>query len=470
MRRITIVTLAILASGCVDLRSRLEEDRGGLRRQLERRTGVAWPASEEAAGSIAPQVRELLADPLTEEAAVRIAVLNNRDVRAALARQGVASAELVQAGLLQNPVFTANAKLFDSGTEIEVGIVQSFLEIFFLSARRRVAEVELDAVQARIASELVGLVHDVRRAFVEVRAAEATLAMERENLRAAEASRELMAMLHRAGNVLDPELTAEELGLAEAKLGVARGETGLFESRESLNVLLGLWGEDVTWTVAGPVERDELGEVEVSAVEGRAVAASLALAQMRAEATARAREAGIVRWEAYLEPEAGAVAKKEVDESEWGVGPEIGFAVPLFDTGAARRAAAAESLRESLARQVSAAVEVRSAARRLAERARALREEALFLRDVRLPLAARLVRETLRNYNAMQIGVFDVFRVKQQQIETARRLAETTRDARLARIDLDELLAGRLDEGRVHAVPASTGGAPAAPSDNGGHE
>ena len=125
MKPAALLPLSLLLLGCVDLRSQLEDDRVELRRDLARRTGAASETSPRFDGAVVPQARELLAEPLTEERAIKIAVLNNREVQAAFARLGVASAELVQSGLLRNPVFTANAKLFDSGTEIEVGIVQS---------------------------------------------------------------------------------------------------------------------------------------------------------------------------------------------------------------------------------------------------------------------------------------------------------------------------------------------------------
>ena len=51
------------------------------------------------------KVRELLSTPLSVEAAVQIALLNNRMLQATYEELGVAQAELVQAGLLKNPVF-----------------------------------------------------------------------------------------------------------------------------------------------------------------------------------------------------------------------------------------------------------------------------------------------------------------------------------------------------------------------------
>jgi cobalt-zinc-cadmium efflux system outer membrane protein len=463
MRRQAHLALALLPifGGCTSVEARRERDTQAVGSLFHDRTGLDLGPRAPDGGQIEPTVRELLRHPLTEEAALKIAILNNRAVRAALANLGVASADLLQAGLLSNPVFAANAKFFSSGTEIELGIVESFFDIFFLSARKRVAESQFEATKYRIVGELVRLTHDVRRGLVDMRAAERLLDVEREVLRAAQASVDLMTELHRAGNVTDPQLTAEELALARAKLAVARAEVASVEERESLNTLLGLWGETVSWTIDGELLDDPSAKLDLDRIETRAIAASLNLAEIRARATAQARLAGIVGWEAVLAPgEVGIAAKREADSSEWGVGPALGFGLPVFDTGAPRRAAAGAMLEELLANHISLAVEVRSAARRFRERAISLRDQARFIREDELPKAKRLVRETLRNYNAMQVGAFDVLLAKQQEIEAAQRYVETLRDAWVARLDLEELLAGSLNTERIKGVGERSSGHP----------
>jgi cobalt-zinc-cadmium efflux system outer membrane protein len=289
-------------------------------------------------------------------------------------------------------------------------------------------------------------VYDVRRAFVGVRAAERLLAVEREVLRAAQASVDLMGELHRAGNVTDPELTSEELGLARAKLAVARAEAGLVDAREPLNELLGLWGDAVNWTVDGALPEDPTAGLDLEHVESRAIQSSLMLAGVRSDASAEARRLGLVGWEAILDPgEVGLVAKREVDGGDWGLGPALGFNLPLFDSGGARRAAVTAALEASLADHVAGAVRVRSAARRLRERSAALADQVRFIRAEELPKSKRLVRETLRNY----IGAFGVFVARQQEIESMQNYVETLREAWTARIDLEELLAGSYRESRV---------------------
>lgn len=458
-RTILCLVLGVAALGCSSIGEERDAAAQGMAALLHERTGFHPEPAEPDNGLLSESARELLDRPLTEETAIRIALLNNRRVAAAFARLGVSSAELHQAGLLANPLLTANAKFFGGGTEVELGITESLLDVFFLAARKRIAEAEFERARLQIAAELVRLVHDVRRSFASVRAAERLVEVEREVVRAADASVELMTELHRAGNVIDPALTSEELALAQAKLALARAEAERAEAREPLSELLGLWGDSVSWSVEGSLPDDATAGLDLGQVESRAIRSSLVLAGLRAEATAHARRLGIVGWQAVLDPgEVGLAVKQESGSAEWGVGPAIGFSLPVFDTGSSRRAAASARLETALADHVATAVEVRSAARRLRERLAALSDQLRFIRGEELPKAKRLVRETLRNYNAMQIGAFEVFVARTQEIEAMRNYVAVLHATWLARIDLEELVAGSLNEARVDSGPGRAPG------------
>ncbi len=445
---------AMLLAACATAERQQADDFASVRTDVRERAAVEIPSPRAEDGRIASEVRALLADELTEDVAVKIAVLNNRRVRAALAELDVSSAELVQAGLLRNPVFSANAKFFDEGTEVELALLQPFLDLFFVSTRKRTAASELAATKARVASEIVHVAYDVRRAFVEVRAAERLCDADRDALRAATASHELMRELHRAGNVTDPVFTAEVLALGRAKLAAARSEAELAEAREPLNVLLGLWGDAVEWKIAPENSDAPIAPPDLEHVESRAVEVSFDLAEGRARTSVEAARAGLAAWEsAFSSGELGLVAKRESLDDEWGLGPALVFDLPIFDAGGTAQAAAQGRLRASLAEHVALAVEIRSAARTLRDRASALESEAAFLGSDVVPASQRLVEDTLRNYNAMQIGVFDVLAVKEREIAARRDHIERTRDARLARLDLLELLAGHLNRERVAAQP-----------------
>jgi outer membrane protein, heavy metal efflux system len=398
-----------------------------------------------------------LRDPLDEEAAVRIALARNPRIAAELEELGVAAADLAQAARPSNPVLALDALAFGSGTELVLGVRQSFLDLLLLSARRRTARDELAAAEARIARYVTGVAFDVRRAIAELRAARRLAEIEREALKAARSARDLTAELHEAGNVTAPELAARELELERTRFASERADLAAREAREPLAVLLGLSDASLSWDVEADSaeiaahDTDEAAE-STETIEERAVAASLDLAESRGSAAAQARRIGLDPWGArFAESTLGVASARDHEGGRSGTGATLDVSIPVLDRGDAREHAARSALRASLARHAALEAEVRSAARVLGRRSALLAREARDRRERELPVAARYVLERLRDYNAMQIGAFEVLDARRRELASERDAIRSARDARLARLDLDELLAGRLDRERLSA-------------------
>ena len=429
---------------------------------VARRTGSAPtppPCGDEARGARAA----LLGQPLDEERAVKLALLENAAVRASYERLGIARADLLQAGLVANPVFSASVKSFASGAEVEIGLAQSFVDLFLVPQRRRVAAEDLLAAQAEVTREVVRLVFDVRRAFVRVRSTQDVVRIRRESLAALTAARDLMRKLHQAGNVRDADLTVEEAGAARAQMGVDGAELLARDAREDLNVLLGLGAAEAGWTVEGELPALPAAEDD-GAVESRATASSLDLLEEKARVQSALAASGLARGQGGFGPfDLGAVGKREASDGSWGFGPQVSTAIPVFDTGTARVLAANARAREHLARHRQLTVEIGAAARRLLDRVRALGAMERSLRETYLPLRARLVEQTTQTFNAMQIGAFDVLDAKAAEADARREHVETLAAAWRARLDLAELLAGSLNRDRVAALSLPEAAAPPTP-------
>ena len=64
---------------------------------------LKWPRTDAERAKVAAEVAELLAQPLSADDAVQIALLNNRGLQASFEELGVSEADLVQSGRLPNP-------------------------------------------------------------------------------------------------------------------------------------------------------------------------------------------------------------------------------------------------------------------------------------------------------------------------------------------------------------------------------
>jgi cobalt-zinc-cadmium efflux system outer membrane protein len=233
---------------------------------------------------------------------------------------------------------------------------------------------------------------------------------------------------------------------------------------------MGLWGADTNWKVASRLPDLPEDEVAADGVERTAVERSLDLAAAKKEVERAGQALGIARPLGFLgEVELGASAERE-PEGEWAVGPALSIPIPLFNQGQPAVASAAAELRGAGERYAALAVELRSRVRAAHASVTAARERTTYYAKVILPLRARIVRQTQLQYNAMQIGTFQLLQAKQQQIEAGEAYVTSLRDYWVARAELDQLLSGRMKAvstsgGREATARMRSGGGAAA----GGH-
>lgn len=400
--------------------------------------------------------RALLSEPLDAERAVRVALALNPAVRASYERLGVARADVVRAGLLRNPTLDVQALFFDEGTELDLHLMAPLFELFSGPLRRAKADAALAAASATVRRDLVALAFDVRRALVRAVAAEELLALARRDAATAADAADLLRKLRDAGNLVPHELTAGEIAAADARLALAAAETDALTAREPVNALLGLFGPDAAaWRPAPAALPVSATEPPRGSLETVAVASSFDLARIAAELDAAAQEAGAdARDAVFGDFGVGIGAMRETDGA-WGAGPTAALPLPVFDTGATADARGAARLRMLAAARSALGVEIRSAARTLRLRAEHAAARARFFAATSLPLAHRFTLETLQQYNAMQIGTFDVLAARRREFAVERAAVAARRDAETARLDLSELLAGALRRDRATAMPAS---------------
>lgn len=460
MRRpiLTLAVVPLVLAGCATVRPQeaFEDVRATVEERTPYRVGWATGSEEDAAARAA--VERILADSLTVDAAVQVALLNNRRLRATYEDLGVAQAELVQAGLLSNPVFGARARWpLEGGGPPDLGFSAAFefLDVFFVPLRRRIARSELEAAQARVAAAVLDLAARTRAAYVRAQADEARLVLQRRIVENAEAAYEAALLLREAGNVPALDLLVEQALYEQSRLDLVVAENAAAESREAIVRRMGLFGEASEIALAGalpPVPDvefssfvDETGTVDVAALERAAVEASLDLEAARRDVVAIGHRLGLAAPETLL-PELELGGEIEREEGAWKAGPEVGIALPLFDQGQARRAALRAELRRRQALYYAVGLDARSAARTLARRLAATRRTTLHYQRVVLPLRADLVEETLRQYNAMQTGVFGLLQAQQMEATASRRYFDALAAYWQVRADIDLLLQGRVPD------------------------
>lgn len=341
---------------------------------------VQWNSGSDEDAAVSARIRAMLSKEITLDEALQIALLNNRRLQGIYEQLGVAQANLVQAGLLKNPIFDAELKFLDnvSGTKavLEMAVIQDFMDIVMIPLRKRLAKAQLESTKGEVVAAVLDLASEVKVAFVKLQAAEQTLTMRKQILQSTDASYDAAKRLRKAITITALSLANERALYEQSKQPVASAETALLEAREQLNALMGLWGDDTRWSVADSLPPVPNEVMDLSDLERRAVAARLDLTTLRNEMRVVASQTGIdAAGLIFPELAGGAAAEYEGPEDKWLAGPAVAIGIPIFDWDQARTAAGRHRLRNLWNQYTALAIEVRSAARAAKYRLRNARRQ-----------------------------------------------------------------------------------------------
>jgi outer membrane protein, heavy metal efflux system len=464
MPRIVWLPLALLALVTVTGCASVPKDAGfsDVRRTVAGRLDQEpeWPRTDQERERVRTPVKELLANELTADNAVRIALLNNRALRVEYARLGVSQADLVQAGLLQNPVLRISRISGDAGYELTIDVVQDLVGLLTLSARRNVTSSLLESVKLQVAQEALRLAADVKVAYYTLEGDEQALELFQTAIDATQAAAELAKRQRDAGNLNRREQTLQQAFYAQTVLQASRAEVQIRADRERLNRLMGLWSSDTEWRLPKRLPEVPKTIPGFPRLESLAVEQRLDLAAARKEVEAVAQVLALNRNRRFLNTLGiGYEFFRDTDGSKLS-GPVLEFSVPLFDRGQARIAGQQARLERSMESFAALAVNIRSELREARDRLLLAHQQLDFYRDVLLPQQQIILDETVYRYNGMLLGVYELLQVKQGQLNTAREYIETLRDYWVAHAELERVAGGRLPASLAETAPRSASPAP----------
>lgn len=448
-RAVVVALVGLLAAGC----AKFTDDGGmapvtdGVRREIGR--DAVKLSSPEDMRRARERVQALLAEPLSEEAAVQIALLNNRGLQAAYNDLGISEADYVQTSQPPNPAIVLN-RTFGTGSFVEFGfqLVGNLLAFATLPAKTEIAKREFEEARYRAVATTLSLTIDVRRAYVRALAAQQRLALLDQARQTADASAQLMKQLGETGAANKLDQARVSAFYADLSVQVAQARLAVTTSREALTRILGLWGSDLAYRLPArlpvlPAAADALADVEVDAMRRR-----VDLIVLRYEIVTLAKSANFVNATRYLSfLELGLGYRNEVENGGTGeqtsknrYGIELGIVIPVFDTGQARMTAAHEIYMRAINRLVERSVNARSEARVAYATYRATYDIARYYQSRIVPLRRQISSEVLLRYNGMLSDVFEVLIEERERINASIASLDALRDYHLAVADLQAAL------------------------------
>lgn len=371
------------------------------------------------------QVSELLKSPLSQQTAVQIAVLNSPALQSLLAERWGDLAQAAQGGRIANPILSLERVRFLD--ELELGRLLAFglLDLLTLPQRNKIATARIAQVELQMTSDVVGLVTQVRMAWVAAVAANESATYSKLVYESAQASAELAKRMQGVGNFNRLQRIRQQAFYADASMQLLASQHAATSTREALIRLLGLKDEQIN-SLALP---ERLPDLPKSFLSPEGVSKALTsqrldvrMAQLQLDAASKSQ--GLNLLNSLTDIELGVrrdtVTDLATESKSIRKGYELSLRLPIFDWGDAKRAsmnamtlAAANRLDAALTSAGSDLRESYSAYRTAYDSSRQYRDEVL-------PLSKMVAEENGLRYNGMFIGVFELLADHRSQINTVK--------------------------------------------------
>ena len=386
--------------------------------------------------------KQLLAKPLTADAAMRIALLNNRGLQASLSDFGIAEADFVQAGHLRNPGLSFSRLRNGDELEIDRSVMFDLAGLLTMPVRRGIERRRFEQAKLQAAAQAVRLARETRKAYFNAVAAQQSANYMEQVAESAEASAELARRMAKAGIWSKLEQAREEAFYAETMAQRARARHNAVAAREQLTRLMGLDGKDAAFTL--PDRLPDLPKVpnEQMNLEATAMKQRLDIQTARQDTEATAGALGLRRATGFINVlDAGYINKSQSGKPRAN-GYEVSLELPIFDWGSARVTKAEALYMQSVHRTADTAVRARSEVREAYSAYRTAWELATRYRDEIVPLRKKISDEVLLRYNGMLASVFELLTDARGQVASVNAAIEAQRDFWLADTDLQAAVNG----------------------------
>ena len=436
----------LLLIGCVTVDP--EQDYDEATRLISDATGATVVYRPDEESEVRARVAGLLEQGLELDEAVEVALLNNPRLQRSFHGIGASRADLVQAGLLPNPVigFAIRFPLDGGANEIEAKLAEEIADFWRLGPRERAAGEVLEATILTVAREASALATRTRVAYFEALAAMElaeiagrNVGVARDLLLVAEAREEAGAGTQLEVNVALSERGTRHLEQRDADLAL---QHALLDLSSALGLEYQLTGEQLVSPLPDPPEWEFDEELLVDlAMQTR----------LDLRAAERAVSAALARLETELRsrfPNAELGLSYERADGTDGLGPALGVEIPLFDQNQAQ-IAKARYLHDAAEKNLAALrLDVRLGVLRVHRKGRIEWETAAFYRDELLPHNETNMKLSMEAYREGRVSFLTALEAQQRFLEARSEYVSRRLRSAIVGPELEQALGLPLGEAR----------------------
>ena len=400
--------------------------------------------------------------PLTAEQAVVTALKNNREIRGQVEEIAVGRADLVQAGLLPNPVLSLTLRFpFDpvsGGSFVGAQAVQTFTALWLRPTRIKAADARLNATVLGVSDKALRLVADVKASHAKIAYGQRSVTITEESIAAAKILAGKVEGQRKAGASTQLAVNRVRQQIKTLDEDLRRQQRELAKERRRLLEFMGFASAAGDWTAALAANEDEATHepappeaITEDVVISLATTQRLDVAATRALVEANATDLSTEERNRLKDLGLGVDFERDVDGKHT-IGPVLNVPIPIFDTNKAQIAKAGSLARVALANHeavVQRAVREARVAYIGMTQASAAADD--FRHDTlggaadlpeRLRYNQQHVGESFQAGEATLIDWLDIVRERQQALQT---LNDLRLEAALSRIELEYAVGGMLD-------------------------
>ncbi|MDO9208427.1 MAG: TolC family protein [Sulfuricurvum sp.] len=445
MRNLSVVFGSfILFSGCSTLSQNEVFDSVNQMVTMRGAENLQWIKTPQEAARVDESVKMLLSQPLDEENAVRIALLNNRSLQQTYGEIGISQSELVEAGLMRNPLLGYSVGRSSGVTTSTLSVEVAFLDLLWIPLRRELGGLALEETKARVGDTVLRTVRDAKKNYVDARLAQERVILYRSILKSHEATLQLAVRQYTAGNLSKRNMLKIQDSYEHTRIESIKLARQNATAREALNKTLGLYGEQTHYLLSTqPLKLISPISSEVG-LEKMAISNRLDMAAAIKGVDYAAKQLGYSENTRLLsDVDLSVESEKTTDEKRFNTfGVKI--PIPIFDFGQGRVSRAQALYNQSVHHLYETAVNIRSEVRERYAQLRYSYDIAHEYDEVIVKINQQILGETQLFYNGMLDGIYELLEDQRRAGEAKMESLDALGEVQKAQADLEYTIGGKL--------------------------
>lgn len=405
---------------------------------------LQWIKTPQEAARVDESVKMLLSQPLNEENAVRITLLNNRSLQQTYGEIGISQSELVEAGLMRNPLLGYSVGRSSGVTTSTLSVEVAFLDLLWIPLRRELGGLALEETKAHVGDTVLRTVRDAKKSYIDARLAHERVILYRSILKSHEASLQLAVRQYTAGNLSKRNMLKIQDSYERARIESIKLARHNATAREALNKILGLYGEQTHYLLSTQSLKLNFSIPSEIGLEKMAISNRLDMAAAMRRVDYASKQLGYSENTRLLsDADLSVDSEKTTDEKRFNTfGVKI--PIPIFDFGQGRVSKAQALYNQSVHRLYETAVNIRSDVREGYAQLRYSYDIAHEYDEVIVKINQQILGETQLFYNGMLDGIYELLEDQRRAGEAKMKSLDALGEYQKAQADLEYTIGGKL--------------------------